>query len=854
MVELNAWLSRQPRWLQEAARLLHEQGQISDRDHVALVDLCKLEAEGDPGVGGLCREDRPPAVAEGLAARCRSLRLNSIENVVGINALAPGNVLDFGEQSLSVVYGGNGAGKSGYMRILKHVCDARARGELLPDVFAETAEARRCTIAFTLDGDSTKVDWSPGDGPVEDLRTVAIFDRACEQVYINEEHEAVYEPPQLALLRQLVHACDRVRLALDAERQAMPSRLPRMPPEYVGTDADLWLKSLTAAISQEDVGAYSVWSKGEQDRLENLSRRLAEADPKQRAAILRGRVEGIEALKRQITEANEGLSKPIFGQMETARERANQRRRAAADQAEKASSRLPLGGVGSESWRELWGAARRYSECKAYPESPFPVVAETSHCVLCQQELDLAAATRLSEFAAIAEGKLERDAVLAEQTVQELVLGMPTVPEADEIDAILDRAGIGDDAERGVVTRHLDELRQRREALAAPSQSQVAFEEGVGDAVLDLMNRCLEVGRDLLRTAELDAQGVDLNRLQTEQRGLAARKWLSDQRVAVCDEVARLKALATLERAKKLTTTTGLSRQATKLSRELVTQAIEDRFRSELNRLGANHLQVEIRRTSTKKGRVQHRLVLKAGTSYGAGAILSDGENRVASLAACFADFLAEDRDVPFVFDDPMSSLDQEHEDRVAERLVHLAEDRQVIVFTHRLPFVIALLEAAKAREIPADVSSLERRPWGAGVPGDLPLKAQPVKKALNRLAGEDVPAVRKAERDQNRDDLRSRTAALCRDIRITLENIVEKELLADVVSRFRRPVTTQGKLYKVARVLPADCELIEEMMTKYSRYVHAQPGESPVALPGSDELEGDLTKLREWLAEFSVR
>ena len=88
----------------------------------------------------------------------------------------------------------------------------------------------------------------------------------------------------------------------------------------------------------------------------------------------------------------------------------------------------------------------------------------------------------------------------------------------------------------------------------------------------------------------------------------------------------------------------------------------------------------------------------------------------------------------------------------------------------------------------------------------------------------------------------------------MTLENIVEKELLADVVGRFRRPVTTQGKLHKVARVQPADCQLIEEMMTKYSRYVHAQPGESPVTLPGSDELEGDLARLREWLAEFSVR
>ena len=851
---LEDWLRSQPRWLQHAAHLLHEQGKLSDQDHAALADRCKREAHGDPDAHGPYRERRSAALVEGLAERRPSLRLNSIEDVVGINALAPDNVLDFGEQPLSVVYGGNGAGKSGYMRILKHVCDARARGELLPDVFAQATETRRCSVSFTLDGESRRVDWSPGDDPVQALRAVAIFDRACEQVYVNEEHQAVYEPPQLALLRQLVHACDRVRQALDAELGAMPSRLPRMPPEYESTDAHSWLTSLDTATSREAVDAYCTWSKDEEIRLDELNRRLAEADPKQRAAIVRGGVAELEALKLHVVAANEGLSEAVFGELEAARRTARRRRGVADHQAERMSSGLPLAGVGSDSWRELWEAARRYSEARAYPESPFPVVAEPCHCVLCQQELDVAAATRLAEFAALAEGKLERDAALAEQAVEELVSCMPTVPAPDDVDAILDRAGIGDDAERALLVRHLDELRRRREVLATQSQGHLALDEGAGDEVVGLMNRCLEAAGELLTKAEQDAKGIDRDRLGAEQRELAARRWLSDQKEAVGEEVDRLKAVAMVERAKKLAATNKLSRQATKLSRELVTQAIESRFRSELERLGANHLKVEIRRTRTTKGRVRHRLVLKTGTGHGAGAILSDGENRVASLAACLADFLAEDREVPFVFDDPMSSLDLEHEDRVAERLAQLAENRQVIVFTHRLPFVIALIEAAKAREIAPDVSSLERTRWGAGVPANLPLKAQPVKKALNRLAGEDLAAVRKAEQERSSDDLRSRTAVLCRDIRITLENIVEKELLADVVGRFRRPVTTQGKLHKVARVQPADCELIEEMMTKYSRYVHAQPGESPVSLPEAGEMEADLARLIEWLAEFSKR
>ncbi len=95
---------------------------------------------------------------------------------------------------------------------------------------------------------------------------------------------------------------------------------------------------------------------------------------------------------------------------------------------------------------------------------------------------------------------------------------------------------------------------------------------------------------------------------------------------------------------------------------------------------------------------------------------------------------------------------------------------------------------------------------------------------------------------------------ALCGDIRITIERLVEKELLADVVQRFRRPINTQGKLYKIAKVSATDCELIDSMMTKYSRYEHAQPDEAPVELPDPDELEEDLNKLKNWLTEFSAR
>ena len=55
------------------------------------------------------------------------------------------------------------------------------------------------------------------------------------------------------------------------------------------------------------------------------------------------------------------------------------------------------------------------------------------------------------------------------------------------------------------------------------------------------------------------------------------------------------------------------------------------------------------------------------------------------SIAAFLADVEAETASTPCVFDDPISSLDQDYEELTAARLVELCKVRQVIVFTHRL-------------------------------------------------------------------------------------------------------------------------------------------------------------------------
>ncbi len=197
-------------------------------------------------------------------------------------------------------------------------------------------------------------------------------------------------------------------------------------------------------------------------------------------------------------------------------------------------------------------------------------------------------------------------------------------------------------------------------------------------------------------------------------------------------------------------------------------------------------------------------------------------------------------------------SLYQDYEDQVVERLVRLAQSRQVIVFTHRLSLLSELQNASKKQGVDNQVVSLQRQSWGTGEPDDPPLPTRKPKKALNTMLNSRLANARKVYEKTGRSEYNIHTKALCSDIRITIERIIEYDLLADVVQRFRLPVNTMGKLHSITKIIYKDCEYIDAIMTKYSRYEHAQPDEAPVKLPEPDEMEQDLKKLIEWLDEFS--
>jgi len=123
------WVKTRHSWQQVAFVRLCRGETLIDSDVVAIADLLVAGTiEAEPAIKA---SDIP-----GPAGSLTPVSLISVGDFANINALPAGEHLTFGPAGVTVVYGHNASGKSGYARLLKAVAAARHREEMgLPPVW-----------------------------------------------------------------------------------------------------------------------------------------------------------------------------------------------------------------------------------------------------------------------------------------------------------------------------------------------------------------------------------------------------------------------------------------------------------------------------------------------------------------------------------------------------------------------------------------------------------------------------------------------------------------------------------------------------------------------------------------------
>lgn len=851
--ELLTWSQERPTWQRDALRRLVQNGELSDEDLHALTEICKsahgLTEEQD--VVPLAKEHVPEA-GTGTAP----VSLHSIFHHRGVNALAEDQTLRF-SPTLTVVYGDNAAGKTGYIRILKSACRARGQENILGNVVSGAAPPTPVvSIKYRVGTEPEPREWA-GNGEDDFISRVSVFDTHCAAVYLTEKTDVAFRPFGLDLFDKLVRACKAIRGQLEREQRALASNALVTAQNEVpqGTAAAKLLASITSLTRPEAVQTLARLSKDEESRLAFLEKSLLDLqanDPEKLTRQLSLRAGRVQALARHLTAVELALSADAINAVFDAR--AEVRRK--GDEARRLrTATFPAGmldGTGSESWTALWEAARHFSDEVAYPGQAFPVVTDDAHCVLCQQNLDHEACERLRRFEAFVASTSEQELRQARDILthrQAVLAELKTTSEAFEEtnkEIRIEHAEVADAVTEALAT---NERRRKATLLALVEDKDLDAEcPGLATVAHEVDSLAGQIG-ERIETLRTGATDDTRKRMTDEAQEFRARKLLAKHEQSVLDEIERKKKHAAYGLCIDDTKTHAITQKSSAVTKAAVSQKLKKGFRNELESLAFRHVEVELTEAGGAEGVLYHKLILTRAPGVELPRVVSEGEQRCLSIAAFFAELSTADDHSGIVFDDPVSSLDYKWREGVARRLVQEANTRQVIVFTHDVVFLLLLKQFAEELEVEQLDQHVRYLSKGAGVCAEeLPWVALKVAKRIGHLK-KLLQDAEKLHRDGHQSNYEREASLIYGYLREAWERGLEEVLLGGVVERYRPGVQTQ-QIGKIADITAEDCRTVETAMTKCSRWLpgHDQAAAARADIPDPDTLKADIGTLETWV------
>ena len=143
--EIFDWARELPAWIQDAiSRLAQKPDGLSEQDYKELYQGCLQNAESSEKV----LRHFP---AKQTINKYGQVLIKSLGHLKNVNRIDPEQVLRFAASGMTVVYGSNGTGKSGYSRVLKHACFSRDKREvILPDISCKELKGSIAEAEFII--------------------------------------------------------------------------------------------------------------------------------------------------------------------------------------------------------------------------------------------------------------------------------------------------------------------------------------------------------------------------------------------------------------------------------------------------------------------------------------------------------------------------------------------------------------------------------------------------------------------------------------------------------------------------------------------------------------------------------
>jgi len=313
-----------------------------------------------------------------------NFKLKSLTNENGINALVQGATISF-HPKLTVIYGKNGSGKSGFVRVIKKISGSRTQEDIWQNIHkSKTKNQCKAKIIYENGGANCPVDWN-GDGKISPFDQLNVFDGKCIPIYLTKSLDFSYQPYGFELFQIISNSLREIHNRFSADIIKKQSEKPLLENLFDDeTIAGKFIAVLTANTKLEDLDKFPKWDqKSKRDLVAKEKEKRALLNIDQQSELLQNRLRKLTALQSKLEEIQSEFSTQNINVYLKLIKNFNLLKKKLATKRGKTLEDYKIPEMESDEWHRFIEAGKEYiiiSQQNNYPE-------DNDHCIYCRQKL-----------------------------------------------------------------------------------------------------------------------------------------------------------------------------------------------------------------------------------------------------------------------------------------------------------------------------------------------------------------------------------------------------------------------------------------------------------------------------------
>lgn len=828
--DISNWIVTLPKWQQKLSYLIMEKKHISAEELNGIYDVFKTETKLQSGkisedIEKVCNvnlENSPNVIWQGVG------------NLHGVNKLKSNSELNV-SSGLTVIYGENGSGKSGYTRLLNNAFISRGDQDILPNIFENKPEQVSADFKFSIDGNNIEYKY-PDDKDAYAFKTIRNFDAKSAADDMNRESEIDFAPSELSFFDKLLSACLEIQKRLDDEIEAKKMDNPVL--KYFPNDGSALsqMKELTAKTEINDIRERFGITDDEKEQYEQIKKekaKLVALDINRQISLINQvllfliEAEKKYTLYENIT-SNENIK--IYNQQIKFLQKS---KIIYESDGIALFEKDDIEQLGTKEWKEFINSAKKY----------YDKINNHEKCPLCGQKVD--GDDLLFKYWKFLESDAENNYNIAKEAIRISKEGLKDLNLIFLVESSVQEQWLTENykLETDIISNSFEAAELKRNSILSCLENEKEITEKLLEDKPDFKGLIEKIKqkKDSLNQESINSRITECTRLENE---FVDKSKVIELLPIIESYIEHLKWESIAEKCKIKTRV--ITNKQKELFGKYVTDDYLKTFEQECQRLNADFNINIVSRGSS--GKTLKKLQIKGNIP---GKVLSEGEQRAISIANFLTEVSMDARNIGIVLDDPVCSLDHKRRSLIVKRLIEEAQIRQVVIFTHEITFFMELKTEAERNGVIFEQETIRKI---CDQPGDIstliPWQGMNVKDRTGKLKN-DLQKIVSVFNSGDMDTYYYKAKEWCELLRESWERAVEEILFNDAIQRYNPCVQTQR-----LRKAPFTHELYTELehgMTECSAWCHDQARAINANIPSVDDLKSYIECFEKYCKKHKV-